>query len=103
LKIVLGAGAVIVALYLFWPIIERLLNEGARLAIGGFIFLIACAFAYQAYDGLRSGITGTQPKASKEHGDPNKVSNRVAGIVWGIMALGIAFAALFTLWSFTRP
>jgi hypothetical protein len=98
-KVALGAVAVIAGLYFSWPILERLLDLVVRLAIMVFIFLLACAFVYQAYDGLRSGITGTQPKASKEVEDPSRISNRMAGIVWGIMALGLALVAF---WSLTQ-
>jgi hypothetical protein len=101
-KIALRAAAVIATLCLFWPSIEHLWmsNKGVLLAIGGIIFLIACAFVYQGYDSLRSGITGAQPKASREYDDPNKASNRIAEIVWGMI---VAFVGLFALWFSIRP
>ena len=95
LKVVLAAAALIAGLYFLWPLIELLLNAVVQLAIAAFAFFVGGLFAVQAYDGFRSGIEGTQPSASAKVDDPSAASNRIAGIVSGILALLLALGTFF--------
>ena len=90
-QVALAVVVAIVALYLTWDIIERIMNDLVKLAAWLIGIVIFCAFAYQSYDAFRSGLTGTQPTESKEVDDPRSWSNRLAAIVWGLMAGCIAF------------
>ena len=65
-----------------------------------FAFGIACAFAYQSYDSLRSAYLGAQPKASAPNKDPKATKTRTAGVVWGIMSMALSLAAFW--WSIFR-
>jgi len=63
-------------------------------------FIVACAAANQSYDTFRSAFTGTQPKESAPDPNPQAISTRIAGIVWGLMSgassLAIFWYALFS-------
>jgi hypothetical protein len=49
------------------------------------VVVVACALAYQAYDSIRSTLTGTQPKASAPDDHPSSAA-RIGGLVWGVLA-----------------
>jgi hypothetical protein len=84
-----GIGVVFLALFWFWE--PDQFNESFRAMMGVayrmVLLAFAAAFAYQAYDALRSGITGTQPKASKPDDDPTAWSARFGGIAWGTICV----------------
>jgi hypothetical protein len=89
------AAIVFAVLYFFWPLIEHLLNAVTILMVGGLVLLLSGAFLYQSYDAFRSGITGTQAKESALVDDPSKGSNRMAALVWGVIALFFRFGILW--------
>jgi hypothetical protein len=60
-----------------------------------FAFGIACAFAYQSYDSLRSAFMGTQPNASAPNKDPQAIKTRSAGVLWGIMSIALSLSAFW--------
>jgi hypothetical protein len=56
----------------------------------------ACAAAYQSYDALRSGITGTQSRGLASVENPKALSYRMVCIGLGVGCCGISFV-LFLL------
>jgi hypothetical protein len=60
-----------------------------------FAFGMACAFAYQSYDSLRSAYMGTQPEASAPNKDPQAIKTRTAGVVWGIVCIALSSSAFW--------
>ncbi len=93
-----GVGVAFLALFWFWE--PDQFDESFRAMMGVAIRMVMLAFAagiaYQAYDSLRSGITGTQPNTSKHEDDPTAWSARFGGIAWGTICvfLSTVLAAL---------
>lgn len=65
----------------------------------------AAIIGYQAYDALRSGLTGSQPKTSAPGADPASRSERSSAIILGVvlgiiavvcLALGLNLLGLFS-------
>jgi hypothetical protein len=55
-------------------------------------FIGMFAFLYQSYDSFRSALTDTQPKASAPNKNPEGLSDRAAGFVWGVLSFILAGA-----------
>jgi hypothetical protein len=63
-----------------------------------FFFAVACIAAYQSYHSLRSGPRGAGPNASSPSNGPDFGSARLAGALWGAIALVSALAAFYFDW-----
>lgn len=94
-KIALGVAGIVIAIYFLWDPINRLMDGLVRLAVWGIMIGLVCVLIYQGFDALRSGLTGTQSKVSKEVDDPTAPSERLSGIFLGLIFLAIALATVF--------
>jgi hypothetical protein len=101
----ISVGVVFVTLFALWepeqfgPSLVSMLRVAIRI-----VMLVFAAFlAHQAYDSIRSGLTGAQPRASAPNDDPTAISTRFGGIAWGLIcsALSVGLAGL-TLGLFGR-
>jgi hypothetical protein len=70
---------------------EAMLNPLGRVVT----FALACAFAYQSFDSLRSAILGVQPEESAPNKDPKAISARAGGVAWGIISLCLSLAGFW--------
>jgi hypothetical protein len=89
-------GALVVIIFSIWVLdavftqLDPVLKEVADWAVRLFGLIISLVCLYQGYDGLRSGITGTQSKVSRAVEDPGAMSRRLSSIFLGALMCGLA-------------
>lgn len=101
-------GVVFLVLFWFWE--PEQFDESFRSILGVAIRMvmlaIAAGMAYQAYDSIRSSVTGTHPRTSKPEDNPTAISARLAGFSWGLIcssiSLGLGAFALGFLGGFPQ-
>jgi predicted permease len=83
-----AVAGVFLALFWFWEPdqFDETFRAMAGVALRMILLAFAAVLAYQAYDGFRSGLTGTPPVTSKPEADPSSASARFGGIAWGLIA-----------------
>ena len=94
-------AALILIIFSIWVLdvvftkLDPILKEVADWAFRLFGLIISLVCLYQGYDGLRSGITGTQSKVSRAVEDPGAMSRRLASIFLGLVMCGLAVLIFF--------
>jgi hypothetical protein len=88
-------GALILIIFSIWVLevvftkLDPILKEVADWAVRLFGLIISLVCLVQGYDGLRSGITGTQSKVSRAVEDPAALSHRLSSIFLGALMCGL--------------
>jgi hypothetical protein len=102
-KLAVMAVVAIVFVVVFWKEIDAAGQSLFNLAGKLIATFILCVLVYQGYDGIRSGLTGTQGTTAKEVDDPTSPGNRFGGIVLGLMLWAIALAIACVLFDWDWP
>jgi hypothetical protein len=102
-KSAIMALVTIVFVVVFWKEIDTAAQSLVNLAGKLIATFILCVLVYQGYDGIRSGLTGTQATTSKEVDDPTSASNRFAGFAMGLIFWAIAFVGACWLFDWNWP
>ena len=80
-------------------LVEILLRLGLRLAG----FAICCAFAYQAYQALRSAFLGINTGGSAPVANPQSASSRFGAVAWGGHVIDNFHEGILGLFGFDVP
>jgi hypothetical protein len=88
---------------MFWNDITSSLESVLKLALKAIFAVFLCVLAYQGYDGMRSGVTGTQPTTAKEVEDPTSFSHRFAGIALGLILWAMTLIGASWLFNWDWP
>jgi hypothetical protein len=97
------AVVAIVFVVAFYKDIDAAAQSLLTLAGKLIVTFILCVLVYQGYDGIHSGLTGTQATTSKEVDDPTSASNRFAGLALGLIFWAMAFVGACLLFGWHWP